>query len=68
MKTQGGKSGGGARKYGRNKVKCDLYARGQRRYKAKLKRILKSGGAKAAAAYKRRKPAHATRYTRRKGA
>ena len=36
------KSGGGSRKIGRNKVKCENYRRKMTRYKNKLKKWLKS--------------------------
>lgn len=40
-KTQGKKGHGGARKIGRNKVKCENYRRLNRRYHNKLKKWIK---------------------------
>lgn len=43
---------GGAAKYGRNKVKCKAYRDGRRRFKNKLRRVLRSNGPEAAARYR----------------
>ena len=65
MAEQKSKSGG-ARKIGRNKDRCKLYASRLRRHANKQKRILQSSGVKAARDH-RRGPAHSIRYTRRHG-
>ena len=65
MAEQKSKSGG-ARKIGRKKVKCALYASRRRRHANKQRRILQSSGVKAARDH-RRGPPHSIRYTRRHG-
>lgn len=42
---------GGAKKYGRNKVKCQRYRDRGRRFRNKLRRILRSNGEAAARLY-----------------
>ena len=44
MPAQSGRKSGGARKYGRNKVKCQKYRDHNRRAKNKIKRVLQSCG------------------------
>lgn len=39
-----GRTSGGTRKYGRNKVKCEKYRRENRRFKAKDRKCRKSNG------------------------
>ena len=46
--------GAGKRKYGRNKIKCERYFREHRRYKNKVRRVLKHNGPEAAQAYRDR--------------
>lgn len=46
--------GAGKRKYGRNKIKCERYFREHRRYKNKVRRVLKHNGAEAAQKYRDR--------------
>lgn len=58
------KKSGGSKKHGRNKDKCKAYAVGLRRYKHKVKRVLRSSGENAAADYARKHYGHAKRYAR----
>lgn len=46
--------GAGKRKYGRNKIKCERYFKEHRRYKNKLRRVLKCNGPEAANAFRDR--------------
>lgn len=41
-------------KAGRNKIKCERYRNQRRRYKNKLRRVVRSNGAAAAQAYRDR--------------
>jgi hypothetical protein len=50
-KAQTHKKSGGARKYGRNSVKCQRYRDRKSRERNKLRRILKSNGLKSAQHY-----------------
>jgi hypothetical protein len=43
---------GGAKKYGRNKIKCQRYRDRDTRFRNKMKRILRSNGPAAAQRYK----------------
>jgi hypothetical protein len=49
QKKRGGKK---QRKYGRNKLKCQVYRESGRRFKNKLRRVLKHNGPEAAALYR----------------
>lgn len=65
MPEQQKRKSGGARKLGRNKDKCKAYAASLRRYRNKVKRVLRSSGENAAADYARLHYGHSTRYNRR---